>query len=188
MSSCAQTEAPLCCHPDTPCPAVAGVTATIGWESGIGLRAVYRLQGSLDRLIIPPRGAVRRIHDLWRRTCFELFIGAKNDSEYYEFNFSPSGEWAAYAFRDYREGGIIEAGDFKPEIAVQQRPHLLEVNALVPAERLPGIAPRIRLSVGLSAVIEDRRGALSYWALRHAPGKPDFHHADSFALELVVPG
>jgi hypothetical protein len=33
-------------------------------------------------------------------------------------------------------------------------------------------------------VIEEIDGALSYWALRHAPGKPDFHHRDAFALEL----
>jgi len=38
--------------------------------------------------------------------------------------------------------------------------------------------------VALSAVIEAPDGALSYWALRHAPGKPDFHHAEAFALSL----
>jgi hypothetical protein len=39
----------------------------------------------------------------------------------------------------------------------------------------------------VSAVVETLDGALSYWALRHPPGKPDFHHADSFALELRLP-
>jgi hypothetical protein len=39
--------------------------------------------------------------------------------------------------------------------------------------------------MGLSAVIEERDGMLSYWALRHAPGKPDFHRRDGFALELA---
>jgi len=37
---------------------------------------------------------------------------------------------------------------------------------------------------GLSAVIEDISGGTSYWALAHPPGKPDFHHADGFALEF----
>jgi hypothetical protein len=41
------------------------------------------------------------------------------------------------------------------------------------------------LLVGLCAVIEDEHGRLSYWALRHAPGKPDFHRRDGFALELA---
>jgi hypothetical protein len=47
--------------------------------------------------------------------------------------------------------------------------------------------PGARLSVALSAVIEDNRGMLSYWALKHPPGKPDFHHRDGFALEIEAP-
>jgi hypothetical protein len=40
------------------------------------------------------------------------------------------------------------------------------------------------LHLGLSAVLEATNGDKSYWALAHPPGKPDFHHADCFALEL----
>jgi hypothetical protein len=39
--------------------------------------------------------------------------------------------------------------------------------------------------IGLSAVVEATDGSLSYWALAHAPGRPDFHHAHSFGLELT---
>jgi hypothetical protein len=38
--------------------------------------------------------------------------------------------------------------------------------------------------LGLSAIVEDTNGGKSYWALAHPPGKPDFHHADCFTLEL----
>ena len=41
--------------------------------------------------------------------------------------------------------------------------------------------------IGLSAVLEEKDGTKSYWALRHPPGKPDFHHPDCFALELPAP-
>jgi hypothetical protein len=50
--------------------------------------------------------------------------------------------------------------------------------------RLPGFQPDVYLSLGLAAVIEDLNGALSYWALKHPPGKPDFHHSDNFALQI----
>jgi len=33
-------------------------------------------------------------------------------------------------------------------------------------------------------VIEARDGRISYWALNHPTNKPDFHHADGFALKL----
>jgi len=35
-----------------------------------------------------------------------------------------------------------------------------------------------------STTFEETNGRLSYWALAHPPGKPDFHHPDCFALEL----
>ena len=34
------------------------------------------------------------------------------------------------------------------------------------------------------AVIEEKDGTKSYWALAHPPGEPDFHHPDCFALDL----
>ncbi len=129
-----------------------------------------------------------RIDGLWQHTCFELFIAAQNDAEYYEFNFSPSGEWAAYGFRNYRDGGAIDSDDLDPNIAVQQSAETLELSAVLRADRLSGIAPEIRLSLGVSAVIEGLDESLSYWALKHSLGKPDFHHPDSFAFELTVPG
>ena len=40
------------------------------------------------------------------------------------------------------------------------------------------------LKLALSAVIEESAGRVSYWALRHPEGKPDFHHPACFALNL----
>jgi hypothetical protein len=155
------------------------------------LTVTYLINGAIDLLRIPPFEAARRADGLWHHTCFEAFIGAKNDSEYYEFNFSPEGKWAAYAFRDYRDGGPCDGDGLEPKIVVQRGAASLELSAGFRLAHLPGIQPNICLSVGLSAVIEDLRGALSYWALKHPPGKPDFHHPDNFALEfepVVVDG
>ena len=102
---------------------------------------------------------------------------------YREFNFSPSGEWAAYAFRDYREGGELE-GEPAPGIVVRRTMHRLELDAEIRQDFLPSGRS---LRLGLAAVVEDADGGLSYWALHHAPGKADFHHPDAFALQLVRP-
>lgn len=184
----AQSEPVLHCHPDTPCPVVVNIESAISWERGRSLKVVYTLNGVVERLRIPPRRSVRRTDGLWQHTCFELFIGAQNDAEYYEFNFSPSGEWAAYGFRGYRDGSSIDSDDLEPKIVVQQGVETLELSAVLRVDSLPGIAPKIRLLLGLSAVIEHLNGSLSYWSLKHPSGKPDFHHADAFALELIVPG
>ena len=52
----------------------------------------------------------------------------------------------------------------------------------------PGPGTRLKMVTNswLTAVVEDDRGSLSYWALRHAPGNPDFHDPDAFALELLT--
>ena len=40
------------------------------------------------------------------------------------------------------------------------------------------------LCAGISAVVATKRGKISYWALAHPAGSPDFHHKDCFALKL----
>ena len=184
MSAPAPISAELYRHPDTPCALVESINAALRRERGRVLAVTYALKGVVDQLRIPPNRPPARLHDLWQHTCFEIFIGATNDAEYYEFNFSPSGEWAAYEFRDYRDGGPFDGDGITPKIAVQRDAAALELNAVVRLDCLPGIEAGVSLWIGLAAVIEDVNGALSYWALKHPPGKPDFHHPDNFTLQI----
>jgi hypothetical protein len=170
-------------HPDTPCPLVTALTAEVAPGPGGGLALTYVLTGDIDALRIPPAVLRRHRDGLWRHTCFEAFVMAGDGPAYLEFNLSPSGEWAAYTFRAYREGAVLEL-DMPPDMACETDPGRLVLSAVLPGDRLPA-APRLRLC--LSAVLEAQDGRLSYWALRHAPGKPDFHHTDAFALEFSRP-
>lgn len=163
-------------HPASPCAALRGIEATVTRAADGGLQLAFRLEGDLERLRIPPPRAPRIAERLWQHTCCELFIADAAGPAYHEFNFSPSGEWAAYRFERYREGLPFEAAD--PKISVQRTATFLKLEARV-VHPPPG-----DLRLGLSAVIEEIDGTLSYWALRHAPGRADFHHRDAFALEL----
>ncbi len=173
---------PLVCHPLTPPGGVRAITAS-GRVTCEGVLAVsFRVDGGLQDLRIPALGTPRMGSFLWRHTCFEAFIAAENDPAYYEFNFAPSGEWAAYAFRGYRDGEPLIGQPLAPRIAVRGGDAWLQLDASVPIfRRLPSQGP-LRLS--LTAVIEAQDGALSYWALRHPPGAPDFHRRDGFALRI----
>ena len=155
-------------HPQTPCAAVREISARVS-RTQPDLIVSYSIQGDIGRVRLPLRGE----QPLWQHTCCELFVALKGAPAYREFNFAPSGEWAAYAFQRYREGAPIQVRD--PRIAVRASPGKLELDARVPAQG--------SLLLGLSAVIESD-GGLSYWALRHPPGGPDFHHADCFAMEF----
>ena len=57
----------------------------------------------LSSVRIPGPRASRQVDELWKHTCFEAFIVARGE-EYFELNFSPSTEWAAYDFDGYRAG------------------------------------------------------------------------------------
>ena len=95
-----------------------------------------------------------------------------------------SGEWTTYAFNKYREGGPLADESMNPQIAVQSGPGRLDLYALADLPSLAQSYLKAPLAIGLATVVEEASGAISYWALRHAPGKPDFHHASTFALEL----
>lgn len=160
-------------HPSTPSGAVRSIVVEVARNAG-ALALRYVLSGELERLRIPAARPPARADGLWHHTCFELFVlGAEG---YREFNFSPSGEWAAYRFTGYREGRVpLECAP--PKIAARCAEGALELQTTVAAT--PG-----RIRVACSTVVEEAGGALSYWALRHPLERPDFHHEGGFALEL----
>jgi hypothetical protein len=183
-----QYDVQLARFPETSGEFVGGIEVRVSRREDALFTFAYILKGDLARIRLPSHAVARRADRIWEHTCFEAFVQLKGQSAYYEFNFSPSGEWAAYAFREYREGGPIEDDQLNPKIAVQKEADTLELHAVIRLDRLSKIQPGSILRLGLSAVVEDINGRLSYWALKHPLGTPDFHHPDAFAIELAVPG
>jgi hypothetical protein len=172
----------LVCHPSCDPGAVdrIGVCVRRAPDS-LGLR--FLLDGRLDRLAIPPLRAPERRAELWRHTCFEVFVRRPGESAYAEFNLSPSGEWAAYRFDAYRSGmrelELVQA----PETATRCGDGRLDASLRI----APAPEPWHRaeaLHIAVSAVVEGADGALAYWALAHPAGAPDFHHPAGFVLEF----
>ena len=176
----------LNCHPQTPTNAVRGMAARVRRAPQGKLAVSFFLEGDLDRLRVPPPRAPGFADRLWQHTCCEVFIACKGSPAYHEINLSPSGEWAAYAFNAYRSPRASEprADAVAPQFATRSTVSNLELDAVISLDRISARHPGAPLSLALSAVVEDREGTLSYWALRHPPGKPDFHHPEAFALEL----
>lgn len=143
----------------------------------------YRLQVDMEQLRLPAIvTSPGRADELWRHSCFEVFVAGSRSPAYREFNFAPSGEWAAYAFTAYRAGMRPLTLASAPVSDWRRSPGQLELAVTLPPDALiaDGSAPRI----ALSAVIEEQSGTITHWALCHPASQPDFHHPDSFALEL----
>ena len=124
--------------------------------------------------------------ELWKHTCFEVFLGVPGEPGYREYNFSPSGQWAVYGFRAWRERIEDYVPAAAPEILFSQADDGLVLEARVPAELMPVVPAGSDLQVSLAAVVERKDGTLEYWALRHAAAQADFHARDTFVLTLAT--
>jgi hypothetical protein len=175
----------LTCHAETRSDAVRSIDVRVCRMEGGKLTVTYILAGDLDRVRIPTPQPLRIADRLWEHTCCEIFIRCEDLPAYHEFNFAPSGEWAAYAFVRYREGAPLIDEALHPHVTVRSAGGKLELDAVIRLDRLSPMHAHARLSLALSAVVEDSDGRLSYWALAHRPGKPDFHHPGAFAV--VIP-
>jgi len=148
------------------------------------LALTYRLVGDLASLRLPEPRPPLRTDGLWRHSCFEAFIGHAGAGDYWEYNLSPSGAWAAYHFTGYREGMAPLMKGAAPQITQEMGSESCEVFATLDLSWLAKSSAGVGLRLGLAAVIEDRARVLSYWALKHPAEKPDFHHADGFVVTL----
>jgi hypothetical protein len=171
-------------HPVFPLAAVRDLTVQLRVRDGVRLDLAYRLKGDLSALDLPAPAQPVRTDNLWQKACFELFVTDAAGAGYTEFNFSPSTAWAAYRFSAYREGMQALPVEHAPRIECEIRAQHLDLHvslAIPPA--IATVVPAAR-RLAISAVLQDHAGAMSYWALAHHAGKPDFHHRDGFAYTL----
>ncbi len=136
------------------------------------------------QLQLPARAEAARKDGLWQHTCFEAFVAGGDTASYCEFNFSPSGEWAAYGFSGYRAGMRPLAAEAVAAARWEHGAGFLQLDLDLRPGTYIDRAADLPWHVGLAAVIEERTGVLSYWALHHPMAAPDFHHPQGFTIEL----
>lgn len=157
--------------------AAKAVNAEMKWDRE-NLRLVFTVAGDISAIVVPPPANAVHTDELWRTTCFEMFLMARSPA-YLEYNFSPSGAWAEYGFEDYRaEMRPVSPLVFAPETTVRVNEDSLVVEIATMEQPIAG-AP-----FNLAAVIEERDGRKSYWSLAHPDGPPDFHDPTCFIARL----
>jgi len=148
-----------------------GEVATTNIWFGVGAPA--------SRFVMPKKEEPGRADELWKTTCFEAFFRAEGADAYREWNFAPSGDWAAYDFVACREG-MTSADVHEPYVRMEDNLTWWSLGATIAVTAAP------TWNLGLSAVLEEKDGTKSYWALAHCNAdKPDFHLADCFVAKLA---
>jgi hypothetical protein len=160
-----------------------------GWidRSGDLLEIQYQLVGDLAGLTIAaPVALPSRRFALWEATCLEFFVATLGQPHYWEFNLSPSGDWNVFRLEDYRQGlrneELVPALPF--QVSCQARELTLSLSL-----SLGGLVDRSEdLEMAMTAVLQDRSGAFSYWAVSHPGPEADFHRRDGFTVQLPAGG
>jgi hypothetical protein len=158
-------------HPDHP-PSVGTLVIASAVRSVDLLSLAFAIVGGRRPLRVADGAG--RTDELWRATCVEAFVRGE-DGRYREFNFAPTGAWAAYSFDGYREG--MRQAAASPLVNWSGDSGTVSVRIDVPGD----------WEVALTAIIEEADGTKSYWALAHPDGPPDFHDPACFVLELPAP-
>ena len=153
----------------------------------------YRIAASTPekfaQILFPePSSKPARKDELWKETCFECFMPAKQGNAYLEFNGSPSGDWNWYALSDYRSGMHavpVVSGLAPKQVSISRGEKEMDVKWILPFAGvkqglLSGGAGSTELgNFGLTVVLSTR-AATTYWAIQHLGVKPDFHLRASF--------
>jgi len=155
---------------------VRGINASarIGGAGKLAVRFV--LDADMTQVVLPQPRPATRTDELWRHTCFEVFVALPDPAAYFRLNFLPSGEWAMYGFVGYRRGMAPIDVRRPPRVAVRPTQRGLVLTAVTYLAELPMPQPGSPLRAGAAAVVEEKDGRLTYWALTHPPALPDFHH------------
>ena len=114
---------------------------------------------------------------LWEKTCFEIFIGVKDQDFYREINLSPSQAWQAYQFDEYRYPEQIPPLPSHDIDLVQLKKTHFGLSASVDLTMFMS-EHQLRwtdLFVGLTAVIQTNKQT-HYFAMQHSGALPDFHN------------
>lgn len=162
-------------HPAAPCPGALALQVRVARPSAGRLQLEYRLAGDWRTVTLPKHNNTPEPEpELWRHTCFEAFLGTPGSRAYHEFNFSPSGDWAVFAFSSWRQRMADCSHALQPTVSFRSTPAELCMRVDTPLPPAVG-GSQAGAPLGLSAVIAHADGRRCYWALAHPCDDPDFH-------------
>lgn len=186
----------------TPYPIELSVRVdTAGHQS---LNVDYVVSGSLEKIAglhlngNSESSDPSRADELWKSTCFEWFLRFPNlkSTQYWEFNATPQSQWNFYELRSYRSGleasplasiqGLSIVRDRRP----QRHSSFFEAPLLIHTKTdVSRLLKNINMSLldaelAFTAVIAWVDGSTSYFSLRHATDKPDFHSPEGFVFRF----
>src|SRR5215475_5862387 len=136
-------------HPDSFSSAATRVEVEVARRHADSLVLRYLVSGRIGDLRLPCVTPPARADQLWQHTCFEAFVGSSAHAGYYEFNFAPSTQWAAYRFGSYRKDMRVATELKAPRIEVFSAPDCYTLQVSLDLDGLPMLPPDAGWRLGL---------------------------------------
>jgi hypothetical protein len=133
------------------------------------LHLTFKLSGDLENYKLPKTKKAERKDELWRESCFELFLATEEEEVYYEFNFSPTLAWNVYRLEHYRAEpkAIDEVELVKFEVKRTQETLFIEIILDVQTLKFN--------SYNLATILLNKQDKREFWSLKAKGNTPDFH-------------
>jgi len=137
----------------------------------------FVIKGELEGYSFPPEAKQRRANELWKATCFELFLANSKHEAYYELNFSSSFSWNLYHLSAYRAELEEVALLSSPKIEVLSKED--EVQVFFELELEVGFLAQFD-RYNVAVVLLNKENKRRFWALKEMREAPDFHCRENF--------
>ena len=145
------------------------------------LKLDYEIIGDISLYIFPKQTQQQRANELWKATCFELFMNNYSSTKYYEINISPSTQWNSYQFTSYKKE-MIESHIFStPTIRSQQQNN--GYNLSFEMDFTESIFEK-KLLINCAVILLDNKGVRYFYSINRRKELPDFHDREYFELLL----
>jgi len=132
----------------------------------------FALKGAFEGYLFDTKNHVKRVDELWKATCFEVFIKNQNAKEYWELNIAPSGAWNFYHFSDYKKKMQEESRVLIPKVIFKKERDEVYVNVEIDfTEKLFDE----KVEFNLALILLDVERKRHFFTLNPKEGLPDFH-------------
>jgi len=139
------------------------------------LHLTFKLSGDLENYKLPKTKKEERKNELWKESCFELFLATEEEEAYYEFNFSSTLAWNAYRLEHYRAEPktIDEVELVKFEMKQTKETFFIEIILDVQTLKFD--------TYNLATILLNKQDKREFWSLKAKGDTPDFHSRLEFA-------
>jgi len=146
------------------------------------IKGSFKIAGELENYLFDKPQKQSRKDELWKRTCFELFLANNDKPNYYELNMSPSSEWNFYHFSDYKQEMKEEKNISNPSIHCSKVPkgYLFSFEF-----ELYTNVVEDNFILNLAVILLDRQGIRHFYSIHRRSENVDFHDKAYWNLKYL---